>query len=79
VNLNRINLFPFGVIDANDTKATYYFIGIVNITTCGNPFVVMNLRHCGTNRYPTGHATLVKSTESREKMHRQEKAISMYF
>lgn len=49
MNLSRINLFPFGVIETNDTKATYYFIGIVNINTCGNPSVVMNLRHHGTN------------------------------
>lgn len=43
VNLNRINLLPTDAIDTNDTTATCYFIVLVNMTTPGNPFVIINL------------------------------------
>lgn len=61
VNLNRVSLLLFDVIDKSDSKATSYFIIIINTTTCGNPFVVVNFGHRETNGHPIGYAMLVRS------------------
>lgn len=41
----------------------------------GSPFIVISLGHCGLKRQPM----LMKSIYRREKMHKEAKAISMYF
>ena len=71
MNLNKINLLHF-VIDTNDTKATYYFTIIINISTCGNPFVVINLGHHGIKRYPMICHVGEKHIEQRENAHATE-------
>lgn len=61
MNLNKINLFYFDVIDISDIKVIYYFIRIISIFICGNFFIVMNFGYYGINKYFIGYVMLVKN------------------